>query len=64
MAIEKKFLDQIGVGYLWSKIKGELNKKADTSNLNSLAERVETLETTNFEIYGGSAFDVLNEEGE
>ena len=64
MAIEKKFLDQIGVGYLWSKIKGELYKKADKSNLNSLADRVESLETSQFEIYGGSAFDVLEEEGE
>lgn len=39
MATEKKFLDQIGVGYLWSKIKGELNKKVDISNLNSLENR-------------------------
>ncbi len=64
MATEKKFLDQIGVGYLWSKIKGELNKKVDISNLNSLENRVETLETSQFEIYGGSAFDVLDKEGE
>lgn len=39
MATEKKFLDQIGVGYLRSKIKGELNKKVDISNLNSLENR-------------------------
>jgi hypothetical protein len=62
MADEKKFLDQIGVGYLWSKIKGELNKKANVSNLNSLEDRVETLETSQFVIYGGSAFDVMKED--
>ena len=62
MADEKKFLDQIGVGYLWSKIKGELNKKANASNLNSLEDRVETLETSQFVIYGGSAFDVMKED--
>ena len=62
MADEKKFLDQIGVGYLWSKIKGELNKKANVSNLNSLEDRVEILETSQFVIYGGSAFDVMKED--
>lgn len=37
MADVKKFLDSAGVGYLWSKIATELNKKADTSSLATVA---------------------------
>lgn len=58
----KKFLDQIGLSYLWSKILDELNKKASQSNLVSLENRVEELESTDvIEIYGGSATDVIEE---
>lgn len=62
MATSKKFLDQIGVAYLWSKIKDELKLKASQSNLVSLENRVEELESTDvIEIYGGSATDVIEE---
>lgn len=61
MAIQKKFLDQIGVSYLWSKIKDELNQKASQSNLISLENRVEEIENAEIVIYGGSASDVVEE---
>lgn len=61
MADEKKFLDQIGVGYLWSKVLGELNKKASKDNLDSLENRVEDIETAEYVIYGGSASEVMKE---
>lgn len=62
MATQKKFLDQIGVGYLWSKFLGELNKKASKENLASLEDRVEKIETAEYVIYGGSAVDVMEED--
>lgn len=63
MATPKKFLDQIGVSYLWSKILHELTKKADKSNVDSLEDRVEVIETTEITtIYGGSASDMINGE--
>ena len=40
----KKFLDQTGTGYLWSKIKQQLDNKADSSDLTTLAGRVTTAE--------------------
>ena len=40
----KKFLDQTGTGYLWSKIKQQLDTKAAQSDLETLAGRVSTLE--------------------
>ena len=40
----KKFLDQTGTGYLWSKIKQQLDTKAAQSDLETLAGRVDTLE--------------------
>jgi len=62
MATSKRFLDQIGLAHLWSKILDELNKKASQSNLVSLENRVETLENVDIvEIYGGSATDVIEE---
>lgn len=64
MATPKKFLDKIGLARLWSKIQNELNKKADQSNLDSLENRVEEIETAELTIYGGSAFDVIDEGGE
>lgn len=50
---KKKFLDQIGVSYLWSKI---LEKFA------SLENRVNEIETAEYVIYGGSASDVMKED--
>lgn len=44
MPTTKKFLDQTGTGYLWSKIKQQLDTKAAQSDLEALAGRVETLE--------------------
>lgn len=55
----KKFLDQIGLSHFWSMILGELSEKANQSNLVSLEDRVEVLETAEFTIYGGSASDVI-----
>jgi len=61
MATQKKFLDQIGVGYLWSKILDELKKKVSQENFASLENRVEEIETAEYVIYGGSASDVIKE---
>lgn len=44
MPTTKKFLDQTGTGYLWSKIKQQLDTKAAQSDLDTLAGRVSTLE--------------------
>lgn len=44
MPTTKKFLDQTGTGYLWSKIKQQLDTKAAQSDLETLAGRVSTLE--------------------
>ena len=44
MADVKKFLDQTGTGYLWSKIKTELNKKADQTALEALQSTVQTIQ--------------------
>lgn len=44
MPTTKKFLDQTGTGYLWSKIKQQLDTKAAQSDLETLAGRVDTLE--------------------
>ena len=44
MPTTKKFLDQTGTGYLWSKIKQQLDTKAAQSDLEALAGRVDTLE--------------------
>ena len=40
----KKFLDQTGTGYLWSKIKQQLASKADSDDLSALSTRVGTAE--------------------
>ena len=40
----KKFLDQTGTGYLWGKIKQQLDTKASSSDLTTLAGRVTTAE--------------------
>ena len=40
----KKFLDLTGTGYLWSKIKQQLDNKADSSDLTTLAGRVTAAE--------------------
>ena len=59
-----KKLDENGVKTLWSIILEELNKKISKSDLTSLENRVEVLETAEFELYGGSAKDVMYKEGE
>ena len=70
MADIKKFLDQTGTGYLWSKIKTELDKKATTADLKtttdvpiaSVANNVVTLKAgiaeTNGIIGSGSGSDI------
>jgi len=45
----KKFLDQTGTGYLWTKIKQQLDTKADASDLTALASRVDTLEVSGYD---------------
>jgi hypothetical protein len=40
----KKFLDQTGTGYLWGKIKQQLDTKASSSDFTTLAGRVTTAE--------------------
>lgn len=44
MADVKKFLDQTGTGYLWSKIKQQLASKADADDVSTLAGKVSTAE--------------------
>ena len=44
MADVKKFLDQTGTGYLWGKIKTELNKKAAQADLEALQATVQTIQ--------------------
>ncbi len=45
MAETKKFLDQQGTGYLWSKIAAELKKKAEASDVTAIDTRLGTAET-------------------
>ena len=45
----KKFLDQTGTGYLWGKIKQQLDTKADASDLTALENRVDTLESAGYD---------------
>ena len=45
----KKFLDQTGTGYLWTKIKQQLDTKADANDLTALASRVDTLEVSGYD---------------
>lgn len=45
----KKFLDQTGTGYLWTKIKQQLDTKADASDLTALENRVDTLESAGYD---------------
>ena len=40
----KKFLDQSGTSYLWTKIKSKLDDKADKTTVSGIADRVTTLE--------------------
>lgn len=59
----QKFLDQIGVSTLWAKILQELDKKTPKAEFDVLQERVEKIETDKIVLYGGSATDVMEEEG-
>lgn len=45
----KKFLDQTGTGYLWGKIKAQLDLKAAAADLATLAGRVDTLEVSGYD---------------
>ena len=45
----KKFLDQTGTGYLWTKITTQLNLKAAAADLATLAGRVDTLEAAGYD---------------
>lgn len=45
----KKFLDQTGTGYLWGKIKQQLDTKAAASDLEALESRVDTLEAAGYD---------------
>lgn len=45
----KKFLDQTGTGYLWSKIKGQLDLKAAQADLETLQGRVNNLELNGYD---------------
>ena len=45
----KKFLDQTGTGYLWTKIKQQLDTKATQADLDALESRVDTLEEKGYD---------------
>ena len=49
MADIKKFLDQQGTTYLWSKIKAQLDTKADASRVTTLEGKVATLEANGYD---------------
>lgn len=49
MPTTKKFLDQTGTGYLWSKIKAQLDLKAAQSDLTALQSRVGQLELNGYD---------------
>lgn len=39
-----EYLDKTGLSYLWGKIKGKLNNKADKSSLDTVSNKVNSLE--------------------
>ena len=49
MPTTKKFLDQVGTGYLWGKITAQLDLKAAQSSLETLAGRVDALELNGYD---------------
>lgn len=49
MPTTKKFLDQVGTGYLWGKITAQLDLKAAQSALDTLAGRVDELELNGYD---------------
>lgn len=49
MPEQKKFLDQVGTGYLWGKITAQLNTKAAQSALDTLSGRVDALELNGYD---------------
>ena len=59
-----KKVDENGLKTFWSIILEELNKKTNKNDLTSLENRVEVLESAEYEFYGGSATDVIKKEGE
>ena len=59
-----KKMDENGLRTFWSIVLEELNKKTNKNELTSLENRVEVLESAEYEFYGGSATDVMQKEGE
>ena len=51
-----EYLDKTGLSYLWGKIKGKLNNKADKSSLDTVSNKVSKLEpiVNNALIYRGA----------
>ena len=49
MPTTKKFLDQVGTGYLWGKITAQLDLKAAQSSLEALEDRVDELELNGYD---------------
>ena len=49
MPTTKKFLDQVGTGYLWGKITAQVDLKAAQSSLEALEDRVDELELNGYD---------------
>ena len=57
----QKFLDQIGVNYLWEKLQDQLKKKTSIEDFASLDNRVKKIETSDIILFGGNASDAVKE---
>jgi len=57
----QKFLDQIGVSYLWEKLQDQLKKKTSIEDFASLDNRVKKIETSDIILFGGNASDAVKE---
>lgn len=57
----QKFLDQIGVSYLWEKLQDQLKKKTSIEDFASLDNRVKKIETSDIILFGGDASDAVKE---
>lgn len=58
----QKFLDQIGVSYLWEKLQDQLKKKTSIEDFASLDNRVKKIETSDIILFGGDASDAVKED--
>lgn len=58
----QKFLDQIGVSYLWEKLQDQLKKKTSIEDFASLDNRVKKIETSDIILFGGNASDAVKED--